>query len=83
MKPENKFAPRINLACPYEEIFTQNIDGATEYISLEEHEHILREAIAKTWEEIAVHCGHPDPAEACRIILKKAKEAREKPSKGS
>jgi hypothetical protein len=92
MNPENKFSPRINLACPDEEIFTQNIDGATEYISLEEHEHLLREREAEIWKMAAqvaekhyngIHSPWEYSANIGELLWEKAKEATEKPSKGS
>lgn len=46
------------------------------YLSLAEHEELIRQAKAEAFEEIVVYCGHPDAAEACRIILAKAKAAR-------
>lgn len=76
---DKEFWSHTDSDCILEAYFKKEHPTETEYLSLEEHAALLREARAAAFAEIEIHCGHPDAAEALRIILKKARQARESP----
>lgn len=73
--PKRRFI--VNFVDGYAEFNENDTPPAEEYLSLQEHEHLIREARAKAFEDAARTVSHPAVVCFVRLLNQKAKAIRE------